>query len=49
MQFKRFLEINNKDSNDYIIFNNHKILYEPNLKTFLLNSSQKKKNKQNKS
>ena len=38
MQFKRFLEINTKDSNDYIIFKNQKILYEPNLKTFLLNS-----------
>ena len=38
MQFKRFIEINTKNSNDLIIFKNHKILYEPNLKTFLLNS-----------
>ena len=38
MQFKRFLEINLNDSNEYIIFKDQKILYEPNLKTFLLNS-----------
>tara|TARA_B100000925_G_scaffold101120_1_gene74176 strand:- start:266 stop:1084 length:819 start_codon:yes stop_codon:yes gene_type:complete len=38
MQFKRFLEINTENSNDLIVFKNHKILYEPNLKTFLLNS-----------
>jgi NAD+ diphosphatase len=39
MQFKRFLQINTKDSNEFIIFKDQKILYEPNLKTFLLNSS----------
>ena len=39
MQFKRFLQINTKDSNEFIIFKDQKILYEPNLKTFLLNSN----------
>ena len=38
MHFKRFLKINTENSNDLIVFKNHKILYEPNLKTFLLNS-----------
>ena len=39
MHFKRFLDINVKDSNQFIIFKNNKILYEPDLKTFLLESS----------
>ena len=38
MDFKRFLQINVKESNQFIIFKNNKILYEPDLKTFLLES-----------
>ena len=38
MQFKRFLQINNKEKNQYIIFKNNKILYESDSKTFLLES-----------
>ena len=38
MDFKRFLQINDKESNQFIIFKNNKILYEPDLKTFLLES-----------
>ena len=36
MHFKRFLDIKASNNNILIIFNNNKILYEPNLKTFLL-------------
>ena len=36
MHFKRFLEININNDNEFIIFKNNKILYEPQLKTFLL-------------
>ena len=36
MHFKRFLEININSDNEFIIFKNNKILYEPQLKTFLL-------------
>ena len=36
MHFKRFLDIKASDNNILIIFNNNKILYEPNLQTFLL-------------
>ena len=39
MHFKRFLDINGKEDNQFIIFKNNKILYEPDLKTFLLESS----------
>ena len=38
MDFKRFIQINDKESNQFIIFKNNKILYEPDLKTFLLES-----------
>ena len=38
MQFKRFLQINDKENNQYIIFKNNKILYESDFKTFLLES-----------
>ena len=38
MQFKRFLQINDKENNQYIIFKNNKILYESDSKTFLLES-----------
>jgi len=36
MHFKRFLDIKASNNNILIIFNNNKILYEPNEKTFLL-------------
>ena len=36
MHFKRFFDIKAKNNNILIIFKNNKILYEPNLKTFLL-------------
>ena len=36
MHFKRFLDIKASNNNILIIFNNNKILYEPNLQTFLL-------------
>ena len=39
MDFKRFLDINGKENNQFIIFKNNKILYEPDLKTFLLESN----------
>ena len=39
MHFKRFLEINGKENNHFIVFKDNKIIYEPNLKTFLLESS----------
>ena len=36
MHFKRFLDIKATNNNILIIFKNNKILYEPNLQTFLL-------------
>ena len=36
MIFERFLDINIKDDNSFIVFKDNKILYEPELKTFLL-------------
>ena len=36
MHFKRFIDIKASNNNILIIFNNNKILYEPNIKTFLL-------------
>ena len=36
MHFKRFLDIKASNNNILIIFKNNKILYEPNLQTFLL-------------
>ena len=36
MHFKRFFNIKDKNNNILIIFKNNKIIYEPNLKTFLL-------------
>ena len=39
MDFKRFLDINTNEDNKFIIFQNNKILYEPELKTFLLDSA----------
>ena len=39
MHFKRFLDIKASNNNILIIFNNNKILYEPNEKTFLLQES----------
>ena len=36
MHFKRFFNIKGTNNNILIIFKNNKILYEPNLKTFLL-------------
>ena len=36
MIFERFLDINIKDDNSFIVFKDNKILYEPVLKTFLL-------------
>jgi len=36
MHFKRFFDIKGTNNNILIIFRNNKILYEPNLKTFLL-------------
>ena len=36
MHFKRFFDIKGKNNNILIIFKNNKIIYEPNLKTFLL-------------
>ena len=36
MNFERFLDINIKDDNSFIVFKDNKILYEPELKTFLL-------------
>ena len=36
MHFKRFFDIKATNNNILIIFRNNKILYEPNLKTFLL-------------
>ena len=38
MHFKRFLEINVEENNHFIVFRNNKIIYEPDLKTFLLDS-----------
>ena len=39
MHFKRFLEINVNERNHFIVFKNNKIMFEPDLKTFLLDSS----------
>ena len=39
MHFKRFLDINVKERNHFIVFKNNKIMFEPDLKTFLLDSS----------
>ena len=39
MHFKRFLEINVNERNYFIVFKNNKIMFEPDLKTFLLDSS----------
>ena len=39
MDFKRFLEINTNIDNEFIIFKNNKILYEPQLKTFVLSGN----------
>ena len=39
MHFKRFLEINVKENNYFIVFKNNKIIYESELKTFILESS----------
>ena len=39
MDFKRFLDININEDNKFIIFKNNKILYEPELKTFLLDGA----------
>ena len=39
MHFKRFLEINVKENNHFIVFKDNKIIYEPDLKTFLLESN----------
>ena len=39
MHFKRFLEINDKENNKFIIFKNNKIFYETEIKTFLLDSN----------
>ena len=36
MHFKRFLDIKASNNNILIVFKNNKILYEPNLNTFLL-------------
>ena len=36
MHFKRFFDIKGTNNNILIIFKNNKILYEPNLRTFLL-------------
>ena len=36
MNFERFLDINIKDNNHFIVFNNNKILYESESKSFLL-------------
>ena len=38
MHFKRFLDINVEENNHFIIFKNNKLIYEPELKTFLLQS-----------
>lgn len=38
MDFKRFLDINENENNYFIVFRNNKIFYEPELKTFLLES-----------
>ena len=38
MYFKRFLDINVEENNHFIIFKNNKLIYEPELKTFLLQS-----------
>ena len=39
MHFKRFFNIKDKNNNILIIFKNNKIIYEPNLKTFLLDEN----------
>ncbi len=39
MYFKRFLEINDKENNKFILFKNNKIFYETEIKTFLLDSN----------
>ena len=39
MHFKRFLELNVKENNHFIVFKDNKIIYEPDLKTFLLESN----------
>ena len=39
MHFKRFFNIKEKNNNILIIFKNNKIIYEPNLKTFLLDEN----------
>ena len=39
MHFKRFFDIKDKNNNNLIIFKNNKIIYEPNLKTFLLDEN----------
>ena len=38
MHFRRFLDINKNENNHFIIFKNNKLIYEPELKTFLLES-----------
>ena len=38
MHFKKFLKIDEKENNQFIIFKNNKILYEADLKTFILES-----------
>ena len=39
MHFKRFFDISGTDNNLYIIFNNNKILFEPESSTFVLKSN----------
>jgi NAD+ diphosphatase len=39
MHFKRFLDINGTDTNHYIVFKDNKIIYEPELNTFILDSN----------
>ena len=39
MYFKRFLDINDKENNKFILFKNNKIFYETEIKTFLLDSN----------
>ena len=39
MHFKRFLDIKGTDTNHYIVFKDNKIIYEPELNTFILDSN----------